>query len=267
MWSGDVNSPQVTAGNVSREVVLGPGPGSGPLSGTSVVRLLAAAHQGLATGELRLKRNLILKVIWLKEGRPIYAASNVASERFGRHAVARGAVRAEELVAVQELATKEKVRTGEAMVRMGLIDEARRLELLHDQAQQILWSTFDWVEGEYQYYVPHVARPEVVPLTLPLPPLVLRGLAQLPLVRLRARLANAAVPIPAADPAFELHELELDDDQARLVAAADGTKNVEDLLALSDLEERDALALLLGLLELRILEPRVASSPRRIVLV
>lgn len=79
--------------------------------------------------------------------------------------------------------------------------------------------------------------------------------------------STRCVPSPAADPIFELQELELSAHQARLLMSADGTKRVEDLLQLTELEEREARSLLLTLLELRVLEPRAASSTRRIVLV
>lgn len=243
------------------------GPLASPLSGTSVPRLLAAAHQGRATGELRLRRGPVLKVLWLERGRPIYAASNVAAERFGRFSVASGDLTAADLETVAELATREKLRTGEAMVRLGLVTPERRVALLHAQASQIIASTFDWTEGEHQFISRSVGKPEVVPLQLGLPALVHAGLQRLPLLRLRERVPEALTPSPTADPVFELQELELTAPQARLLMSADGTKRVADLLQLTDLEEREALSLLLTLLELRVLEPRAASASRRIVLV
>jgi len=243
------------------------GPQAQPLSGTSVPRLLGAAHQARATGELRLRRGPVIKVIWLEGGRPIYAASNVAAERFGRHAALRGLLSADDLVTVQELATREKLRTGEAMVRLGLLTTAQRVELLHDQALQIIGSTFDWQDGEHQFITRKVGKPEVVPLQLSLPAVLVAGYARLPLVRLRERVPHAQVPSPAPDPMLELHELDLSPAQARLVMAADGTKTVDDLVALGHAEERESLALLMALLELHLLEPRAASPNRRIVLV
>jgi hypothetical protein len=153
------------------------------------------------------------------------------------------------------------------MVRLGLLTAERRVELLHDQALQIIASTFAWPDGEHQFISRRVGKPEVVPLTLALPAVLLAGFQRVPLIRLREKLPRDKVPSPGADPVFELNELELSPAQARLVMSADGTKTVEDLVALSGIEERDALALLLMLLELRVLEPRAASLNRRIVLV
>lgn len=264
VWAGGSSARPSTA-QVRALAALVPHPQS--LAGTSVARLLGAAHQGRATGELRLRRGAVLKVIFLADGKPIYAASNVAAERFGRHALLQGAVSADDLVTVQELAAREKLRTGEAMVKLGLISAEQRVELLGDQAVQIIASSFEWPDGEHQFITRPAPRSDIVPLDVPLPLLLVSGFARLPLVKLRDRVPATLVPSPAPDPTFELHELELTPVQARLVMAADGTKTVEDLLALTDLEERDALALLATLLELRVIEPRPAGGNRRIVMV
>ncbi len=135
----------------------------------------------------------MIKVIWITEGRPRFAASNVASERFGRYAVSRGIVKAEELAHVQELANQEKVRTGEAMVRLGLLTADQRVQLLHDQAQQILWSTFDWRDGTYRFVGSAAERTDYVPLQLPLAPLVLQGMLTLPLAHFRCNVVRQQV--------------------------------------------------------------------------
>jgi len=243
------------------------GPQAAPLKNTSVPRLLAAAHQGKVTGELRLKRGQVVKVIWLDGGRPVYAASNVAAERFGRHAVARGILTADDLLTVQELAAREQVKTGEAMVRLGLLSVETRSALLHDQALQIIASTFEWPDGEHQFITRKVGKPDVLPLAISLPAVLLAGFLRVPLVKLRLRLPVDKMLSPAPDPVFELHQLELTPAQARLVMAADGTKSVEDLVSLAEMEEREALALLEMLLELRVIEPRAAGQNKRIVLV
>ena len=274
VWAADGARPDTGPNRAVGARAAPLGPEARDLADTSVPRLLCAAYQSRATGELRLRRGPIIKVIWLSDGRPIYAASNAASERFGRFAVAQGALAAGDLGTVAELTVREKVKTGDAMVRLGLITAAQRVALLHGQALQIMSSTFDWPDGEHRFIHRAVGKPDVVPLDLDLPAVLLQGFARLPLVRLRERVPSALVPSPTPDPAIELHALDLAPPQAHLVLAADGTKRVEDLLVVSELEERPALALLLTLLELRVLAPRAAgaergaaSAERRIVLV
>jgi Fic family protein len=57
--------------------------------------------------------------------------------------------------------------------------------------------------------------------------------------------------------------MKLQGPQALLLAYADGSKTVEDLLALTDLSERQALATLRGLELLGVLEERPEAPSRR----
>jgi hypothetical protein len=92
----------------------------------------------------------------------------------------------------------------------------------------------------------------------------LRRASTLP--RLRAELPSGTHLAPAPDPAFELYSLRLRAGEARLLAVADGTKSVADLLRLTELPERDALAFLQACRVMRILDDvaRVLASTRRI---
>ncbi len=135
------------------------------------------------------------------------------------------------------------------------------------QIRAIAWSTFEWREGTYEFQLgkpPGRARPDPDRDGRPRA----RGDA--------ARLHPAAAPgraarrtftsRPSPDPAFELYALGLRAREARLLALADGTKSVADLLQLSDLPERDALAFLQACRVMRVLDDaeRVLASTRRI---
>ncbi len=97
--------------------------------------------------------------------------------------------------------------------------------------------------------------------------LVLEGMrAVSTLERLRAELPAEAHLAPRPDPAIELYALRILPAEAHLLALADGTKSVSDLLRLSDLGGRDTLAFLQACRALRILDEveRVLASTRRI---
>jgi CheY-like chemotaxis protein len=244
-------------------VDLGPPPSEGELARTSVPRLLVALHVAQATGALTLRRGPVRKLIAFASGAPVYAASNVAEERFGALCVRRGIVSADALERLRRKAPQ--ARTAELLLSSGVLTPVRRAELLAGQIRAIAWSTFEWREGTYavQLGLP----PEgIAPVMVPAGAFVLRGVqrtAALP--RLRAELPPELHLAPRPDPAVELYALPLDDAEARLVALADGTKRVTDLVALSDLPERETLALLDALRALRVLDTadRVLASSRR----
>ncbi|MGI5865287.1 MAG: DUF4388 domain-containing protein [Myxococcales bacterium] len=243
---------------------------TGRLADTSLPRLLTALYQGQQTGELRLRRNEVVKVIAVHGGRPVFAASNLSSERFARFAVRKGRLPADKLAFVQAEARRAGLRNGEAMVALGLLTEEERAELVVRQIKEIIWSAFDWTEGEYQFVLRASPRPDLIQVSISPGPLILEGIrTTYSLVRLRELVDANQRFFPTADPPYQLHELQLGNKEALLLAHADGSKSVEDLMVLSDLSEREALALLHGLTRVGILEARAQppSLRSRIVLV
>ncbi|MFB1481602.1 DUF4388 domain-containing protein [Corallococcus sp. RDP092CA] len=236
----------------------------GDLAHTSVPRLLNAYYESRHHGELKLRQGTVLKVVYFEAGRVVYAASNLAPERFGRFCLRKGALTEAQLAEAVGYAREHSLRTGEALLKRGLLSPRQRRQLLEEQVKDILWSTFAWTEGGYGFSPMRPQRADLVPLSLFPGDLILEGVARTEtLVTLRQRMAPGRRLFPAADPPYGLHELKLAGPQAMLLAFADGTKTVEDLLALTDLSEREALATLRGLELSGVLEERQQTPNRR----
>ena len=257
--------PAMTPAPVARREGEPPLP-TGDLAVTSVPRVLAALASARVTGALALARGEVKKLVLLEAGRPVLATSNVASERFGARAVQAGILSAEALATLTaELGASGRI--GEALVARGLLDAAGRGRLVHDQVREVVWDTFGWREGSYRLVPGPLPRRARVTVDLAPGDLVLEGLrrtAELGWLReeLPARLALARGAGPCV-PASELH---LEPAEASMLAHADGTKTVGDLVALSHLPEREALAFLHGCRELGLLDAvkRGLSGTRRI---
>jgi hypothetical protein len=237
---------------------------SGEISDGSVPRLLNAYYQARHRGELKLSQGTTVKVVYFERGRPVYAASNVASERFGRFSVKKGAIAEAALAQVVSVTQKEGLRTGDAMVKLGLINAAKRRELLIEQIKEIIWSTAAWTVGHYTFVARRPNRPDMVKLEVFPGDLILEGVMRKEtLISLRNKVPATRRLVPTADPPYGLEEIKLSGPQAVLVANSDGSKTVADLLELSELSERDALATLHGLTLLGLLEERRANDKQR----
>lgn len=220
---------------------------AGDLSRTAVPALLNVYYQGRHSGELKLKQGQVLKVVDVEEGHPVYAASNLAAERFGRFCVRRGALSEVDLAKVTALAGSERLRTAEAMSRLGLLSAERRKELLEEQVREIIGSTFGWTQGEYTFATKVPIRPDRVKLKVFPAEVILQGaLRTQALLALRQKMPPGRRLFPTTDPPYALRDIPLSGPQGTLLAATDGTKTVEDLLALTDLSERETLASLWG---------------------
>jgi len=236
----------------------------GEIKEATVPRLLNAYYEARHHGELKLKQGQILKVVYFEAGQPVYAASNLASERFARFCARRGLLSESDLQAVSALSKEEGVRTGDAMMRLGLIDADKRRALVEDQVKEIIWSTFAWSSGGYGFSPMRLQRAGLVKLSIFPGDLILEGVLKLEtLVALRQKMPRTRRLSPTADPPYALHELKLTGPQAMLLAYADGSKTVEDLLTLTDLSERETLATLHGLELMGILQERREEPSRR----
>jgi hypothetical protein len=237
---------------------------AGDLSQRSVPKLLNAFYEARHTGELKLKQDTVLKVVLIENGLPVYAASNLASERFGRFCVRRGAVTEADMNRVAALSELEGIRTGESMVRLGLLTSDRQRELLEEQVREIIWSTFGWNRGQYQLVSKKPSRQDLVKLFLFPGELILEGVARThTLIALRQKMPAGRRLFPAPDPPYLQQDIPLTGPQLALLVAADGSKTVEDLLALTDLSEREALASLLGFELLGLLVERRGEEGKR----
>ena len=237
---------------------------SGALGEMSVARLLGAYYQARHEGELQLQQGPVVKVVTFEAGRVVGAVSNLGHERFGRLCVRRGAMDDDEFPAVAALASEIRVPVGEAMVRLGILTPERRNALLEEQAKEIVWSALGWTHGDYGFSARRRARPEGVVFSLFPGALVLDGVMNTEsLVGLQSLLPEHARLFPTADSPYTLHELALTATQRTLLASADGSKTVADLVTLTDLAEREVLGSLRAFQLLGLLERREEPPPSR----
>ena len=237
-------------------------PRAGNLSETSAPRLLTACWQAKLNGDLHLtqEQSMAIKVITFEGGQPVYAVSNLSHERFARFCARKGILSAEALERVARKAHDERLKTGDAMVQLGLINLNQRRALLMEQICEIIWSTFEWTEGRYAFREGPL-RPDAVRLSVFPGTLIVDGFVRQPLEALTARLPGDRLLTPSSEAAWALEEFELTGEQARLIALCDGTKTVEDLVSLSDMDPREALGLLAGLEQLGIVAVRKDDPP------
>jgi len=239
---------------------------AGDLARAGLPRLLTVLHTGRATGALSLRRGEEKRLLLLSGGAPVFGTSNLPQERFGALCVREGILRPAALTALLR-ALRPGDTTAGALLARELLTPERRAELVAMQVAEIAWGAFAWREGTYRITLGPLPARELVPIDLFPGELILEGMrraATLP--QLREALPPEVALAPAADPAFELHRLQLRSREAELLAHADGTKRVADLVALSGLPEREALAFLEACRAMGLLDTveRVLASTRRI---
>jgi two-component system OmpR family response regulator len=197
--------------------------------------LITAFYLAQKTGELALTRGKVKKVVYFERGQPVFALSNVASDRFGQFLVRVGKITEEQLQRVAAVAAKAPPgparRTGDVLLELGMLKETERLYYVGQQVKSIIYSVFGWEEGNYQVSFRDKAVEQAIKLDLPPATLIVRGVKKLyKPERLRRLLGLHERLMPSKDPPYQLSEVSLEPWEAQLLATVDGVRTVESLL-------------------------------------
>jgi two-component system OmpR family response regulator len=231
-------------------------PGEGELR-DNLPDLITAFWLAQQTGELAVSRGKVKKAIYFENGRPCYAISNLIADRFGPFLVRVGKISQGQLELSQAAAEKTGRGAGDALLEMGLLKEAEKLYYVAQQLKAIAYSLFAWEEGRYRIHFTDRAALEPTKIELHPAHLISRGVKKLfKPDRVARLLADSDRLMPTQQPAFGLHEVELEKWEAELLPRVDGTRKVTELVALSMKPDAQVRVFLWSLVALEILEKR-----------
>jgi len=220
-------------------------------------QLFAAFYAAKETGELGLSKGQVKKVVYFEAGMPVFALSNLVADRLGQFLVRAGKIDEETLKHAADEAAATGQRTGDVLILMGALDEDDRLYYVAQQIKSILYSLFAWEEGTFQLAFQDRAQKEAIKLEIHPANLVMRGIKKLyKPPRLRRLLSMEARPIPSQEPLFNLADVELQPWEAHLLPRCDGSRTVRQLIQLSGKSENEALASLVAMTALRVLDAK-----------
>jgi DNA-binding response OmpR family regulator len=217
--------------------------------------LLTAFYQTRETGELGVQKGQVKKVVYFEGGMPVFALSNLLSDRLGQFLVRTGRIRPEQLADVALVAQRTKRRTGDLLVERGLLKDTERLYYVGQQVKAIIYSLFAWDEGTYVMSSGDKVRGETLKLDVHPANLIVRGVKKLyKSDRVRRILALEDRLLPSRQPVYGLNDIELEKWEAELLPHADGTRTVAELIALAKRPEAVVQLSLVALLAAQVVE-------------
>jgi CheY-like chemotaxis protein len=216
--------------------------------------LITAFWLAQQTGELVLQKGKVRKVLWFEKGRPVYAASNLVSDRFGPFLQRVGKISDVQLAAAAALDRPNR-KVGEVFLELGYLQEQEKIYYLAQQVKAIAYSLFGWEEGRYRLTSGQGTPRDATHVEIHPAHLIARGVKKLYKAgRLRRLLRPDDRLFPTQQPAYGLHDVVLEIWEAQLLPQANGTRTVKDLLALSGRPEAEVLGFLWSLVALQILD-------------
>jgi two-component system, OmpR family, response regulator len=217
--------------------------------------LITAFYLAQQTGELTLQKGKVKKTLFFQKGLPCFAISNLLSDRLGPFLVRVGKISGAQLELCQAAADKTGRRTGDVLAEMGLLKETEKLYYLAQQVKAIIYSVFAWEEGRYRLHFADLAAHEAIKIDLQPANLITRGVKKLYKPERLARLLSPEDRlIPSPQPAYQLHEVELERWEAELLPRVDGTRTMAELVHIAQRPEHVVYGFLYGLSALKILD-------------
>jgi hypothetical protein len=219
----------------------------GELSETDAAMLLGHAFQQGWTGRLLLTGPQGEKAIFVDAGRPVYATSTSPEDRLAELLRRRGRIDAELRARVARLSEKSGRRTGAVLVDLGVLKPAELLPVLRSQHEEIIRSTFGWIEGSFRFHPESEVDPKRARLLRHPAVLVAEAVRDgHPLARVRAALGGGwgAFALDAGAGSRDLiAELGLGEDDHRILAWLDGRRTLDEVARESGLAEERVFGL------------------------
>jgi two-component system OmpR family response regulator len=221
--------------------------------------LITAFFQTRETGELGVQRGQVKKLVYFEQGMPVFALSNLLSDRLGQFLVRTGKIRPEQLADVALMAQQTKRRTGDILVERGLLRDTERLYYVGQQVKSIIYSLFAWEDGTYVVSFGGKARGEMLKLDVNPANLIVRGVKKLyKSERVKRILALEDRLVPSRQLVYPQSDIELERWESDLLAHADGTRTVAELIAFARRPEPVVQLTLASLLAVQALEKPAA---------
>jgi len=235
----------------------------GNLSETAFARILHNLYSLRATGLLHLENNNLKKVVYIRNGYPIFVRSNLVREFLGQMLVRTGLLSDEVLAESLEASKQSKQRHGTALIEMGLLKPQQLNDALRTQVLDKLLDIFSWPEGKYRFVQAREFKQGVTSIDLSPANLILQGLRD---HAKRDQVLKILEPHlehylqQAENPLYRFQEIQLSVNEQRVLASCKGNETLSEVLKRHLLSRKEAEPLLAALLTTGILVARMESE-------
>ncbi|MFV2071141.1 MAG: protein kinase [Thermoanaerobaculales bacterium] len=158
----------------------------GSLHEVSLCRLMHQLSEARITGTIDLEREPVRKTIFLEDGDPVFANSNVESELFGEYLVAHGVLSREQHGETLDFAARKGLRFTEALLALNACTPNVLYNQLGSQVRDRILDLFTWTGGSFALYKDIAAPEPGLPLNLRAHTLIHEGIQErMPLIMVR----------------------------------------------------------------------------------
>jgi CheY-like chemotaxis protein/curved DNA-binding protein CbpA len=245
----------------------------GNLKNKRFPEVLAQLYRWKATGALLLRRGRIKKIVYVKDGYPIFVKSNLLSECLGRVLVRERMITEEECERSLELlkgsAGAAGKQQGTVLIELQALSPHNLVFGLQLQLEQKLFDIFAWPDGDYQFNARVEIPAQAVHLDMSLATIVSEGVRRKFTDTMLHDLLQPFLDLyvaPHPEPSQRFQELSLEPDERELVERIDGRRTLRELIGRAELPPKQARQLMYALIAAEIVQTstKATKTPVRV---
>ncbi len=237
----------------------------GNLKNKRFPEVLSQLYRWKATGALLLRRGRIKKIVYLKDGYPIFVKSNLLSECLGRILVREKMITEDECDrSLELLKTSPGKQQGTVLIEQGAISPHNLVFGLQLQLEQKLFDIFGWGDGDYQFNAKIEIPTQAVHLDMSLATVVSEGVRRKFTDQQVSDLLEPFLDLYLGmhpEPSHRIQEVPLEADERTLVALIDGRRTMREVVDRSSLPKKAAQKLVYSLVAAEMIQP--ATRPTK----
>jgi hypothetical protein len=226
------------------EALAVPGGFKGQLSQLPLPDLLQHLRVSASTGILSLVSGGARKALYVKDGRVVFASSNLPNDRLGEILIREGKITVEEYDESIKAISKGK-RQGKVLVEMGALSPKDLWEGVQFQVREVVYSIFLWDDGQFHFEESSLPEKERITVDLDIGDLILVGIRRID--------ANGAIEVrfPEGDVLLERQgestPESLEPYERHVLGLVDGERSVLEICRESEIGDNETLKVLYAL--------------------
>jgi DNA-binding response OmpR family regulator len=207
----------------------------GDLADDDAAQIFGQLHRERFSGHVTFSHEGVDKVVFLEEGRPVFATSNQERDRMGELLLREGKITAERLAEARARVAQSGRRMGEILVELGHLKRRELLPAVRRHVEDIVYSVFSWDAGRYAVSTDEGAGDEKIRLHAHPSAVVMEGVRRkMDADRLRLRLGSretVLAPGKLEEMLDALSEADLLPEERKIVELFDGRRSLADVAA------------------------------------
>ena len=236
---------------------------SSNLSDHTLPELLYKIAQYKVPGVLTFRNKNIVKQVFFRDGKITFAASNAPDDHLGEFLFRCGKISRIDFDKSVELLSRQKGKwQGEILIEMKAISREELPWAVRSHQQAIVWSLFNWFEGEVNFNIGTFREGRPIMLDLPIARTILDGVRHIQNAkRLISHMGSRNTVLEAEPNALlEVELIGADEKEREVLKRVDGTTTLYDLCANAPYPPHETAKILYGLFTLRLVQRKEAEG-------